>query len=76
MKYYVCDIYVYCCHVFLYTQLDETVSLAGLEKAINYFEVFTYVCVCVCLSVCLSMHWCVLWLLSLSYDCFCFTGPP
>ena len=51
MKYYVCDIYVYCCHVFLYTQLDETVSLAGLEKAINYFEVFMYACVSVCLSV-------------------------
>ena len=40
----------YCCHVFL--QLDETVSLAGLEKAINYFEVFVYAC----LSVCLSVH--------------------
>jgi len=32
-------------------QLDETVSLAGLEKAINYFEVGLSVCLSVCLSL-------------------------
>ena len=34
----------------LYIQLDETVSLTGLEKAINYFEVCVYI-MCVFLSL-------------------------
>ena len=34
----------------IFIQLDETASLTGLEKAINYFEV-CYVCVFLSLSV-------------------------
>ena len=37
----------------IFIQLDETVSLTGLEKAINYFEVC--VCVCMCYVCFLSL---------------------
>ena len=38
----------------IFIQLDETASLTGLEKAINYFEV-CYVCVFLSLSV-VALH--------------------